>query len=83
MIYLKSLLVGISAFLLSVGIVSVLTVVLMWRNSSNWTNLGWGSFMDVGVPRDIPGWPGLAIGVLAFIVSFWWTLRKASITNLD
>jgi len=77
MIYLKSLLAGTAAFLLSVALLSVLTVAIMWRIPSNWHTLGWGSYMGI----DLPSWPAVTIGVLAFIVAFRWMLKKGSIAN--
>lgn len=76
-IYLKGLLVGTMAFLLSVGLVSVLTLAIMWQTPSSWHSLGWGSFMEL----DFPDWPALLTGILAFIVGFRWMLRTGSIEN--
>jgi len=82
MIYLKSILAGIGAFVAIVTAFSAAVTVLITRYPQiavrvlpiQRHDLGWGSFYSL----DFPFWPVAIAGLVAFGLTFTWLVRRAS-----
>ena len=80
MVYIKSILAGAAAFLVSVLLFNLIALSVMWRFPEvavwlfpeNYHQLGWGGFFD------FPLWQSWIVGVFAFAIAFVWKLRRAS-----
>ncbi|PYS48514.1 MAG: hypothetical protein DMG13_25415 [Acidobacteria bacterium] len=79
--YLKRILVGAAAFLVSVLLFHLIALSVMWRFPEigvwlfpeNYHELGWGGFFAINFPL----WQSWIVGVFAFAITFAWMLRKS------
>jgi hypothetical protein len=82
-IYLKSILAGVAAFVTTVIVFTLMAVAVMQRFpevaqrvfSGSYHTLGWGGYFDLP-PLQI-----VIVGLLAFVIAFGWMLRRASATT--
>ena len=78
--YLKRILVGAAAFLVSVLLFHLIALSVMWRFPEigvwlfpeNYHQLGWGGFFD------FPLWRSWIVGGFVFAITFVWKVRKSS-----
>jgi hypothetical protein len=81
-IYLKSILVGIAAFVVTVVASTATAMALITRYpqfavrifSAQRHDLQWGSYYYV----DFPFWQVVIVGILAFAITSAWLVRRAS-----
>jgi hypothetical protein len=81
-IYLKSILTGVAAFLVTVVISSAAAMIIITHYPqlalrvfpTQRHDLAWGSFYAL----DFPLWPIMIVGLLAFAIAFAWMVRTAS-----
>jgi hypothetical protein len=81
-VYLKSILAGVVAFVLAVIIGSAAATAFMLSHPqlalrifpAQRHDLAWGSFYEV----NFPFWQIVIVGLLAFGITFAWLVRRAS-----
>lgn len=73
MVYLKSILVGLVAAILSVAIVIAVTMLMSLRQLASTEGIGSVTFNSNWIPGFVP----LLIGVIAFAIGFAWKLRRS------
>jgi len=79
MVYLKSILAGVATSILTVIVSSTAATAMMIRYPqlaarifpAQHFDLQWGSYYYVNFPL----WQIVAVGIIAFVIGFVWTLR--------
>jgi len=84
-IYFKSILAGAAASAVVFIIFAVIAIAVMPYFPQvalrifpiQRHELGWGGYYAVGIPVWPSDWPPLLAGTAAFVVGFYWTLRRS------
>ena len=80
--YLKSILAGVAAFVVTVIIIAIAVTPYLPQLALRifpvqWHQLGWGGFYTVDFPVWPSDWPSLLAGSAAFVGGFYWTFRRS------